>query len=35
MNQVYFNEPQLLTQWIAANTSVIVAGRAYRVRPIP
>lgn len=27
MNQVYFNEPQLLTQWIAANTSVIVAGR--------
>lgn len=27
MNEVYFNEPQLLTQWIAANTSVIVAGR--------
>ena len=27
MNEIYFNEPQLLTQWIAANTSVIVAGR--------
>lgn len=27
LNQVYFNEPQLLTQLIAANTSVIVAGR--------
>ena len=26
-NEVYFNEPQLLTQWIAANTTVIVAGR--------
>lgn len=26
-NEVYFNEAQLLTQWIAANTSVIVAGR--------
>lgn len=25
--EVYFNEPQLLTQWIAANTTVIVAGR--------
>lgn len=27
MAQVYFNEPQLLTQLIAANTTVIVAGR--------
>ena len=27
MNEVYFNEPQLMTQWIAANTTVIVAGR--------
>lgn len=27
MNEVYFNEPQLLTQLIAANTTVIVAGR--------
>lgn len=27
MQKVYFNEPQLLTQLIAANTTVIVAGR--------
>ena len=27
MNEVYFNKPQRLTQLIAANTSVIVAGR--------
>lgn len=27
MNEMYFNEAQLMTQWIGANTSVIVAGR--------
>lgn len=27
MARIYFNEPQLATQWIAANTTVIVAGR--------
>ena len=26
-NRVYFNKPQLLTQYIGAKTTVIVAGR--------
>lgn len=35
-NRVYFNKPQLLTQYIGAKTTVIVAGRRTARRiPLP